>query len=381
MGPYGHQLLQLDGPIVPWQSVGFSPTLASGAGHNVSLAIGNNRGMVGAYANIKGATLLNYPPGDTIQITPDLMQPAGSPGGQLAMRLNPSKLTSLAQQGIFVADRTSGSDADIAGSSSAELVYRALLAAGPGPYAPSLRGQAPRGVLVAGETAEFAYVGATQGVGAPAGLTPFMWTLYGRCLVAEGGCQPGDIMAFGSYKGAATVKGWSTSYSRKNSYFTLARYSATPNIVGKDGSVLIPTPGNWALFFRFVAISNGPYPTKAIGRLRPGPLRMWMSPPVPHSNGLVPVSFACPEGFNPVLANSYYLCKTAEYGYSVGDWVPAQEGNNNGNNGGFSAVFDGRNAVLAPQTFNNTQYIHRLDSVAYALMTPANWSWFFVFVG
>ena len=108
---------------------------------------------------------------------------------------------------------------------------------------------------------------------------------------------------------------------------------------------------------------------------------LWMSPPIPFKAGLSPISFACPDDFSPALVNSVYLCKTAEYGYGVGDWVPAQEGDNNATGGGFSATFDGRNVILAPQTFDVQQYTHRLDGTAFAKLTDEYWSWFFVFVG
>ena len=106
-----------------------------------------------------------------------------------------------------------------------------------------------------------------------------------------------------------------------------------------------------------------------------------MSPPIPLSAGLTPVSFACPDDFTPALVNSVYLCKTAEYGFSVGDWVPVQEGDNNTSSSGFSATFDRRNVTLAPQAFSAGQYTHRLDSSSFSRLTDQHWSWFYVFVG
>jgi hypothetical protein len=258
-----------------------------------------------------------------------------------------------------------------------------LLASGSGPYGPAARGQAPGGPLVAGETPEFPLAGSFAEVGNPAGIEPFMWTLYGRCLAADLGCVPGEVMAFASTKQNGSVRGWVTSYSRKTAKFSLSVNTNTPRLVTKTGPEAVPTVASWAFFFRFVGIAQGGLIPRALGngRREAAPLAMWMSPPSPFSQDGAR-AFACPENFSPALVNSYYLCKTPEYGFGAGDWVVAQEGNNNSQTGGFVATFDGRNAVLTPHGGAAiTQYIHRLDTGAYARMTEANWSWFFLFVG
>jgi hypothetical protein len=380
-GPFAQSLIRLEGPVVPWQSPDFTPVPNAGAGHDIGLAVGNNRGMFGSYIR-RRAALNNYEIGDVLQLNPDFIQPVGSPGGQLATRMNPSRLTTRVNQGIYATGRTGSGSIALDGSDDA-IFYRALLASGSGPYGSAARGRAPAGPLVAGETAEFPLSGSFAEVANPAGVEPFMWTLYGRCLAADLGCAPGEVMAFGSTKQNGVVRGWFTSYSRKTATFSLSVNTNTPRLITKSGPEAVPTVASWAFFFRFVGIARAGLPARSFGngRREAAPLAMWMSPPSPFSQDGVR-AFACPEIFSPVLVNSYYLCKTAEYGFGTGDWVIAQEGNNNSQIGGFAATFDGRSVVLAPYGGAAVvQYIHRLDTGAYARMTEANWSWFFLFLG
>jgi len=384
-GPFSDTLRQLEGPAVLWQS----PPLAvpaSGAGHDFGLHIGLNRGWIAPY--LRNAIAADgYSPADTIQLIPHWVQPVGSPGGGVSTRVNPGRLTARVMQGIYELPRGGGTYATLDGTANYKLLYRGVFAAGLGPYPLKARGQpAPAGPILCGETAEFALAaGSTASeVANSASIDPFMWTLFGRCLVADGGCQPGDIMAFGSFKGSGTARGWTTAYSPATRRFILGQYLGAPQMSGKDGALFNPTPANWAFFLRFIGTPIGGalgMPTHPRKRSRaPAPL-LWASPEMPFGAGLKPISFACPESFSPALVNALYVCKNAEFGYSVGDWVPVHVDDNNGNGGGFAAVFSNRTVTLAPQAFNAQQYAHSLVDGTFNPLTAANWSWCFVFVG
>ena len=381
---YGDHLRKLEGPVLPYQSRPFGPPMASsGDIIEFGLSIGNNRGLYGSYAkNIIASG--GYSTDDVICLTPDFMEPVATPGGNIQIRVNPSKITARILQNIYNTNRTSGARFDLDGSVNFSLMFRGLFAAGPGPYGNNLTGKAPNGPMVAGETAEFSLSGNFAEIGCPSDIDPFMWTLFGRCLVADGGCAIGDIMAFGSAKGFGTIRGWTTSYSPDNKKFTLSDYANPPSLVGKASNAFTITLANWSFFFRFVGFqAAGPYGrVNRFKRRTDGePLSMWMTPHIPFNSGLVPVTLDCGNGFSPSLAFPMYCCKIDEFGFSVGDWVMAQEGNHNSQNGGFSAVFDGNNMTLTPYQNTSTQFLHRLDTGAQAVMTPANWSWFYLFVG
>jgi hypothetical protein len=215
----------------------------------------------------------------------------------------------------------------------------------------------------------------------PSPIEPFMWTLFGRCLTADLGCVPGEIMAFGSSRQSGTVRGWGLMYSPANSRFSMASHNGEPFLVSKTGTQVAPTNANWAFFIRFIGTPKGgvfgdlpPMPKT----VRSNPPRLWMSPPIPHSAGLVPVRFSMPDDFSPALVNAVQICKTAENGFGGGDWVQASEGDSNATAAGYSATFSRRTVTLTPMSVQAT---HSLSTGANVALTPANWSWAFVFVG
>jgi hypothetical protein len=372
----------LEGPAVMWQSPKYTPLpAASSAAHDFGLHAGQNRGMFGAFLHSL-VDQQGYTRGDTIQLVPDYLAVGGSPGGQLAHRVSPGRITTRTSQDIYSANRTSAARIDIGGSATFALSYRGIFAGGPGPYAPDLGIGGP---MLAGETPEFTLTGTFVEVANPTDLDPHMWTLFGRCLAAEGGCTPGEIMAFGSSKNGSAA-GFVISYSPSRHKFTVTSQNGVQcRCVGKDGTPFVVTPSSWACFLRFsgrsTAAGGGNPRVMRSGRSAGRPLRLWATRQVPFSEGLVPVGAVLDEGFTPVLAQAMCVCKREENGYRVGDWIAAQEGHNiGGGDGGFTAVMDGRTLVLAPNV-SHVQKTHSLVDGAWVTMTAANWSWFFVFVG
>jgi hypothetical protein len=289
---------------------------------------------------------------------------------------------SRSAQGIYITRPAGGGNITPDGDPAYKQVYRGILAAGPGPYPNGLRGAAPAGPIVGGETAEFSPTGAgRKDVANPTPIEPFMWTLFGRCLVADMGYSPGEIVALTCSRGAATVRGWSTSYSPARNMFTLGE-DTLPFFVGKNGASSTMTASRWSLFFRFIGTPKaGPYGRLDVKdkMLRQQPMRLWQSPPVQHAAGLNAINFAMPEGFTPYLVNGIQICTAPELGFGAGDWCVANEGDNNGASyAGYAVSFKDRNCVISPAT---NQYTHSFLNGANSALTPANWSWSVIFVG
>jgi hypothetical protein len=382
-GPFSRSLLRIEGPAVLWESKPM-PTPAAGGLVDFGLHVGGNRGWAGAYlkaldADATGGQVKN----DMLQYHPCFTQPVGSPGGSITTRINPGRITTRVSQGIYQIRRLGGVYVSAESNPLYGLVYRGIFGAGPGPYRNEIGNLAPAGPILCGETREFS-LNAAAGVDVPnpSPIEPFMWTLFGRCLVADIGCVPGEIMAFASARASGTVRGWGTTYSPANSRFSVGEYTAPPFLVGKDGASSTFTDSRWAFFFRFIGTPKGglmgavpPMPK----RVRITPPLLWMSAPIPMSAGLGPVHFAMPDDFSPALVNAMYLCKTPELGFSTGDWVPVSEGDNNGSQAGYAATFNRRTVTLSPCT--SGMAIHSLIDGSNAAMNINAWSWFFVFVG
>jgi hypothetical protein len=376
-GPYGHSLLELQGPLLAWESKAVPVPAVSAlaeAFHNQ----GVNTGLVQpVIRNEIGAN--GYETRDVLQLIPTNINSVGAPGGQGTLVYDNNKVSFRTGQQIGCVPKIGGTGVTLNSNTNYSLIFRGLFAKGAGPYGANFQ---PHGPLIAGETPQFDMpaAGTSLQIRNPTGLSPFLWTMYAQNIATDLGYAPGQILCCIPASGGGVVRGWTLSSDDQKKTFNVGVLNSGTTVVyvNASGVATAIDPTKWKFFIRFVALAENA-PMGAEHNRRGAPLRLYQTPVVQVSDTtslLRAFSLGGDLKF-PIIIQPMMRCVIPELNYKPGDVIPIGMDDTTSSLGFSIGLYQG--ALHVART--STLAIHDTVTGAYTVVTPANWDWYLLVVG